>query len=361
MRIVKITPLQTREWRRNAPVLLAPSSDVDVVRPLTEKEVRVFVELEKRARHTREAQLYTEEEGTPKEQRFEIELVEAAQNTIAMRKKIDGLVVGSGREIFKRRMLLKYGECQMRSFTGRFMGAIRDPSKIRPTVGVPLNTPKPENCSCQEWAGPDGLPHPGRHHRVCPWNAKAPLEERALDAGGIIVDKAAPEGAPLVKKPEPEVEFPGEFRSVGRAAPPNVPSGLLGMHQPRPAPMVVVQPVTLPEGKILNPPVAQVAETVATKPPEEEMPTPDKCSCQEWIRPDGSKADGTDHHPMCKWKQKWDARGTVDKVLVDLETKEILRRASPEELEEASGKGGYCMVGGKPYGVVPAGEPVSAS
>lgn len=348
MKIVKITPSQVREWRANLPVLVDPGEPLAVVRPLTEREVKIFSELERRAKQSREGQLAVESEGESNERRLAIELLEVNPQTIAMQKTIDGLRVVDGREHFKSRILAKHGECQMRSFTGRLMKTVRDPKKIRPTVGVPLNAPKPENCPCQEWAGPDGLPHPGRHHRVCEWNGKAPLEERALDAGGIVVDRTAPDGTPaLEKKIEPE--RPIEYRSMGRAMPPPA-TAMLGN-----APIARAQDVPTAVAIV-------VEETKKTITPEnatdDEVPNPSTCVCQEWLRPNGEKGGG-DHHPVCQWKDRWERIGKKipnGKVLVDLETRAVLRQATLEEEEEARGDRGYCTVAGRPYGVVPAGE-----
>lgn len=352
MKIVKITPTQFREWRANMPVLVDPKGNpLEKLRTITEKEAKVLSELERRAKHMREGQLFIEGEGTPAEKRIEISLLEVNPQTIAMHKSIDGMRVVDGREFFRQKMLSKHGECQMRSVTGRLMGTIRDPKKIRPTVGVPLNTPRPENCECREWAGPDGLPHPGRHHRVCPWDKKAPLEERSIEAGGIVVDRTAPEGTPTFDRKALEPDLPFEIRSTGGAVSPPA-RAMLGGFSPIPVTPSVAQAVP---AVIVEPTKRVVTPENAT---DEEVPPYDKCICQEWLRPDGSKG-GADHHPVCQWKERSEriAKNTpTGKVLVDLETRAVLRQATIEEEEEAKGDKGYCTVAGRPYGVVPAME-----
>jgi hypothetical protein len=356
MRIVKITPTQFRQWRQNMPVLIDPTGNpLESLRTITEKEAKILAELERRAKQSREGQMWIESEGTPTEKRVEISLLEVNPQTIAMQKSIDGLRVVDGREHFKQKMLAKYGECQMRSVTGRLMGTIRDPKKMRPTVGVPLNAPRPENCPCREWAGPDGLPHPGRHHRVCEWNGKASLEERALDAGGIVVDRTAPDGTPAHEQKVTEPDLPFEIRSTGRTASPVV-RAMLGSGARSTEVVATPKRDTIPVPAV---PV-EVEKRVITpeNATDDEVPSPDKCVCQEWLRPDQTTG-GPDHHPVCQWKERYERiakSAPTGKVLVDLETRAVLRQATLEEEEEAKGDKGYCTVSGKPYGVIPVSE-----
>ena len=385
MKRVRINTVQYRAWRKNVPKIVEPDGLTEL-REVTEYETKILNELTKRAKHLRENQDYIENEGQEDELRVAVELIAVNPTTIMMKRLINGKEVVDHRTLFKKQLLEKYGECQMRGITGQFLpnGAIRDPRKYRGTAGVSTNTPRPEVCDCEPWAGPDGRPHPGRHHRVCRFNEKAPLEERALDGGGIVIDDTmrTGDGVPA-SPPRLPIRAPGGvFRSSGK------PVGLTGTKPASQAvgqvggvvdtttavPLIVESAVATP----LAVPAALAAPVV--KEPltplnarDDQVPTPEKCSneCFLWA-PLPASQEGH-HHPVCQWEERWKliaaARPATTAavsglenathvvapayVLVDLETKQPLRRASLEEIAEASGERGYCVVAEKPYAVVP--------
>lgn len=90
--------------------------------------------------------------------------------------------------------------------------------------------------------------------------------------------------------------------------------------------------------------------------------SPDKCDCQKWAKTEGS-VDG-EHHPICGKREAWEKEngrknGESKKVLVDLNTRDVLREATAEEVR-LSGDLGVLQVGDHTYGVVPAEEAPSA-
>jgi len=72
--------------------------------------------------------------------------------------------------------------------------------------------------------------------------------------------------------------------------------------------------------------------------------------------PEGAEPDTQKHHPICQWKEPWEAASMPPMVLVSLADGSVLRGASPQEIQEASGERGYITIGEDQYGVVPAAE-----
>lgn len=379
MKKLKLTPTQMREWRMNVPVLVADDG-ITVLRALSPVEIDTFARLETLVKHTREGQAYIENEGTPDEKQVVIELAQVNATMLAMRRHVNGKEVIDHRERFKKEVFQKFGACQLTNFTGKYLASVRDQSAI-PNIGSVAGVPHPSACQCREWAGPDGLSHAGRHHKICSWNEKAPLEERALDGGGIISNvKSVPEGTPNVapKKLEPPKPV-GIFRKLtakSTLAPSAVTARLTmpvaGAARASGSPVATVNPLaavvgTNPTSLVVVAPPARVGPLTPENATDAEVPKPEECVCKGYARTTGSE-DGH-HHPICQWEERWkmiappaDVGAAVSdmpyerKYLVDLETREAPRAATAEEIAEASGESGFCTINGRQYGVVPESE-----
>jgi hypothetical protein len=195
---------------------------------------------------------------------------------------IDGFGVRGGRELIKDRLLAEHGPCMVYGINGKFLTMVRDPNMVKPkSPQGAVQAPAPDLCICKNWALSNGAAHPGKHHPVCQFNDKAPPEER------------------------------GTFNDVGMVATPQQAS------QASPQPLVAALPPA---------------------PPTPSVPSPDACHCKAWALPDGSVKPDNVHHPVCEYKEKYEALHpmTGDRYfLVSLETLKAMREATPGEVEEA--------------------------
>lgn len=296
-KIIRLNPTDARTWRQNISVLL--DGDGAFVRNIAFIEMNEVGRIEKRARHLRQS---VREEVKIGDKQVEIVStpVHVSRETMHIRSTVDGLNVVGGRDFFRSQVLKQHGECQLRSHTGQFMCSIRDPNMIRPTAKDAMrNAPRPEACACKDW----GQKHPGRHHPICEWNVKAPPDERALpeDQAGVpllpsVVKVEKPSILTMPKKP---ASIPA---SMSRAA----------------APVVMA-------------------------------PSPETCVCKDWA---GSVSG--QHHSVCQFKEAWEAAngGQETMLLLNLESGEVGRRASAEEIAEARGEKGFVLIGSVQYGVI---------
>jgi hypothetical protein len=220
-----------------------------------------------------------------------VTLTEDKPGVLKLKTTIDGNEIEHGRTILKRKYFEKYGECQLRKPSGHFHASIHDPSKEK--VG----------------------------------NGKEPIDRRGgarTIAGGKVRDFG---------KSKIEETFGGAFANVDAKTTGSRPQA----------------------GKKKNAPVS-----------------PDGCKCQSWAKTTGS-VDG-EHHPICEFRPAWEKEhgrkseaNPIDsntrevsevveaKVLVDLNTRNALREATPEEIS-LSGDTGLLQVGSVTYGLVPKSE-----
>jgi hypothetical protein len=127
----------------------------------------------------------------------------------------------------------------------------------------------------------NGAAHPGKHHPVCQFNDKAPIEER------------------------------GTFNDVGMTA-------TLQQAASQATPVMVAAPVPAPAVP--------------------SVPSPQNCHCKPWALPDGTAKPENVHHPVCEFKERWEsANPPTDEryFIVNLETLHAMREATPKEVEEA--------------------------
>lgn len=288
---VRLTGSQFRKWTSNSPIVLNGEGAPD--RDTTEGERRAILEL------TRHAQV----RGTPASAKApggsSVVRVDISQEPMPgrpdLRKKvatitIDGCQITDTHSVMRAELLAEHGECQVLMPNGKFMMMVRDPSVVRGTArDANRNAPKPEHCQCRDW----GDPHPGRHHRVCEHNAKAPPEERG--------DIGAGEG---VRVSEDEVQVIEATKKVQRGTP-ALPA--------RPAPTLVQSAVVTPKPDAYSP---------------EECPN----QCRRWAE---YKGNGETHHAICQYAEAWEARNKPRSVLVSIDNGEILRAATLQEIGEA--------------------------
>jgi hypothetical protein len=354
MKMLRLRSTDHRVWRENRSVLLDGGGNF--VRHITPTEARTLFAVGKKARHLRRA---CSAELTVDDKKV---LVEATPNpisreTMLLDSTVDGHSVMDGREFFKRQVLAKHGECQLRSQNGQFMCTVRDPNAARPTPADASRTaPRPAHCHCKGWGQPEG-----RHHRICEWNLKAPPDEQALDTDNT----AYPAQLPPVRVKE---EKPSILDDAVGVKPPQIMGGATGMKigQPRelpPATSAAVPIATTPSasGSILDNPVPVTPGPIAAgstivTPAEPNAPEPDDCVCKDFPKAEGFEP-GKNHHPVCQWKDSWEARQAPEAMLlVNLETGEVGRVATAEEITAARSEQGFVLIGDVQYGVVTEAE-----
>ena len=108
------------------------------------------------------------------------------------------LSFSSDRELLKKEILAKHGECKVQLFNGKYLAAIHDPNK-KPTPRVEEKIQiSPERCQCANWTGRQA----GRHHPVCYHNQFAPPEQQGFAAEQVL--EASPTDVEEMKAKTPE-------------------------------------------------------------------------------------------------------------------------------------------------------------
>jgi hypothetical protein len=307
MKIVKLNPTDARFWRQNQSVLV--DKEGKFVRNVSLAEIRALGDTERKARHLRQPVRVVIQEGDRT-----IEIISmptpVSRETIIIKSTVEGHEVLDGRTHFSNQVLLKHGECQLRTHTGQFMKSIRDPNVARPSAKDAMrNAPLPKNCACAGW----GTPHEGRHHSICEWNSKAPPEERAHPEDSFQTPTSIPMPSVLMKQEKPSIlDTPGKPAMAAAVA-----------ALPMPVPVAMAMPVARP---------------------------PEGCVCQGWAKTAGSE-DGK-HHPICQWKESWEAMHQPVMYLMDMMTGQVGRKASGQEIQAARGEHGFVLIGETQYGVV---------
>jgi len=330
MKILKITAPEFRIWRAN--ITQVVDAEGNPLREVTVEESRIFAELTKRARASRSSQIALAGgiEGAP-DRKLEVVPTIHPNGVVTFKEMIDGNTTMSGRTLFKMELLKKHGSFQLRSFNGVVLCSGREQGAGTTTASSGVGG-SPDSCpTCRDYAGRQ----PGRHHWVCQYNGQAPPDQQGSKDG---VMTAAPGGSAPVAV-APNVRF------------------MSGAPAPVPAP-VALQQQSVPG--FLMPADAKVIQTtgeaVAPPAPPPGPKSPETCTnqCTLWA---DYKKDG-EHHHICQWRQPWiDARDGVEpKFLVDLDSEQVLRQASPEEILYANEHLGIVEIGDKTYGVIPKSE-----
>lgn len=300
-KVIRLSGSEQRRWNSHASVVVSEKGEM--LRILSPREVDVMFQLGKFVREKRQsARAAVPGESGTIEARLE---KLPGSPALEARFFVDGARIEGMREVMSRELLLRNGECQIRSTNGKFLAVIRDPNFVRSTPADAQRTsPKPENCVCRDW----GSPHPGKHHAICEHNNRAPAEERGE---GRITDK----DIELIQN-----KSEGELQAKPETA--------------------------VPKPSVIEPRSPTV------------LPSPEECVCNTWVRPDGD--DGAGHHPICEWRDPWENResGHAEEFLSDLTTGERGRAATPEEIlqadqaEKMTGSR-IITIGEKSYAVVP--------
>lgn len=222
---------------------------------------------------------------------------------------------------------------RLMSSNGRFLGTVRHEKSTHTGTASSVKNAMyaPENCLCKQFAGTP----PGAHHPICQFKAKW----------------------------EAQVQYAGAVPAVPGLMPG---MGVQHMNAPKPAPVGTgVQHMTVAKQVSLRAPAISTANFAPSVPTVVvTTPPPEQCECRAFTK--DPKHDPKQHHVICthfdRWKlqhptqepietQAVDERDTdtkipiatateppppdFDFVLVDLNSRTILRDATGEEIESA--------------------------
>lgn len=250
--------------------------------------------------------------------------------------------LGAREQIKKELLERNNGETfRLRSPMGPFLTTVRGKNN---SPGAPVmaanGAPSPEACVCKGYAGTE----PGKHHAVCQHRA-------AWEAGNPAVRTGVAAPAPLLN-PEMRVESMKVMPPIDTA--PKV------QHMMVPKPVSARQaPIRVDAAPIpsqaLPPSVGAAPVAVVQTPAAVALIPPEQCDCRHFAKP--KDADPAQHHFVCQHFEKWRiahptpkleeevdvTRDTekpppdehVEHVLVDLDSRVVLRDATHEEVMRA--------------------------
>jgi hypothetical protein len=215
-----------------------------------------------------------------------------------------------------KRIFTEHGLSQIRTPSGRVLGTARQTSERVPIERAKFRAAhhavRPGECMCREWQKPAGKED--EHHPICV--NKSAWESQQLH------DPDAPRDRVVVSATTAHGPEPGDSTKPT---------------EPPPAPDVSTSAAP--------PPAAPAAPSVPA------IPEPQTCACHVWA---GGVSDH--HHPLCQFRSPWErSHGVAALELVDLETGEVAREASPEEAaasklkEPEDGVGAIELSDGKLY------------
>lgn len=329
--IYRLDSSQFRAWRENVPQLIGPGGRI--VRAVEGAEEAALFPIVQRAKKTRESihcRMQYPIDGVkhskgPRETRVvKVDVVRTGPSAdqFVVNVYIDGARYVTGRDIICARLLAKHGEVTLKRPNNTFLKVIRDPNVTRPKFEESHRaTPAPANCECKDW----GDPHPGRHHRVCPQNAKSPLHERAQEGP--------------VRAPVPIDEV---FLSL--AAP-------------------------SPTSPTANQPAGVTTTRSAPVAPANDVPTPDACTngCLEWALPRGARQEDGQHNPICQYYEAYKAKTVLEEpmYIMDLDAGKRVRKATVAEAAQAAVNlkkfgASTIEIGGGVYAVLPSETGIAA-
>ncbi len=265
---------------------------------------------------------------------------------------------GTDREDLKKAILEQNGgqSYRLMSPMSRYMGAVKGNNSVvsDAPMGLANGAPSPESCVCRSYAGTPK----GEHHAVCvnriPWEQSKGVKriEVPQPFSNLAVTHMNVQQPIGSSGPEAAVKHFSVPKQVSVGQPPMATGIPAITHKAdgasrRPS---VHEVLAKREPRVMAPAPANphsVVKAPGTVPPE-------ACDCAKFTKPAG--ADPTQHHFVCPQYEAWkishptpvpgaestepEAHDTIPPsaatyVLADLETQEVLRLATSEEVDEA--------------------------
>lgn len=245
------------------------------------------------------------------------------------------------KELLERNGGLSY---RLMSPMGRFIGTVRGENSSPATGGYSQNgAPSPDSCVCKAYAGtPEGKHHPVCQHRAA-WEAG---QQPVTIAAQAPASNLNPAMNVMQQRVAPQLDTSPKVQHMSvpkQVSPHAIPVGVTN----KPVPSQSLPAMAVPAAPV---PVVQVPAVVALIPPEQ-------CDCRHFAKPAGS--DPKQHHFVCEHFEKWKIshptpeaeptrdtekppatemainRDEIDYVLVDLDSRRILRDATSDEVASA--------------------------
>ena len=323
MKTVRLSSAQHRAWRTNTPQWVSPAGLV--IRSVTPEEESALFDGRQRIKKTKQSAVLPlsakykvggEVVTRDFKAHFAVTHTGNTPDAFFIEVFVSGNRYMAGREVMRKQFLAAHGDCVLLGMNGKRLAFVRDPNAARPTYAESqTNIPKPAGCVCLQWHGTE----PGKHHFVCEFNARAPLDERAT-RGRPPADTSPVAGQPLPSLQFEPPSLPGAQSASARPPPHSLP--------PTPDPFEDTSPTTASHREGLV-----------------EVVSPEQCPNNCRGLSDGSAGWATkgpppgkdQHHPFCKYADAWRTSTSPDKplVLFDLERQQVLRAATADEVAQA--------------------------
>jgi hypothetical protein len=248
----------------------------------------------------------------------------------------------TAREAIKKELLERNDGLafRLRSPMGPFLCTVRGENNSPGSLPMAANgAPSPDACLCKQFAGTE----PGKHHAVCQhraaWEAASPAVKLGAAAPAPNLNPGMTVTTQKVMAPidtTPKVQHMQVAKQVS-------------MHQ---AP---IKTAGAPVASQALPAAPPVPVGVAVMLPAIALISPEQCDCRAFAKP--SDADPKQHHFVCQHFEKWKTahptqtpsehetlrdtepptpdEHTADYVLVDLDSRAVLRDATSEEVTTA--------------------------
>lgn len=200
-----------------------------------------------------------------------------------------------------KRIFTEHGVAQVRAPSGRVLGTARQTGERIPIERAKFRAAhhaiRPGECMCREWQKPPSKED--EHHPICAHKAAWESQQ--------VHDADAPRERAVVS--ETAAHQPESADPTGATEPP--------------PPLADAPSPSAPRS-----PTPSVAPPARPKPlPASTVPEPGACVCHIW-----AGGISGQHHPLCQFKPAWERERGISKLeLVELETGEVVREATPEE------------------------------
>jgi len=227
-----------------------------------------------------------------------------------------------------KRVFAEHGVSQIRAPSGRVLGTARQTGERIPIERAKFRAAhhaiRPGECMCREWQKPAGKED--EHHPICQY--KAAWESQQIN------DPDAPRDRVVVSSSAPALSSEAADSTVPTEPPP-------ALEAP-----TAVAPADARPASPAPTPLARPAAPAAPTLPTHATPEPTACVCHVW-----AGGISGQHHPLCQFKNAWEREHGVPKLeLIELETGEVAREATPEEAAASKQKEAEDGVGAINFG-----------
>jgi hypothetical protein len=223
------------------------------------------------------------------------------------------------------------GPTQVRAPSGVILGTARGTTERVPIERARIrgahHAVSPGECVCREWQKPEGKQD--QHHPICRlksvWEAQL-AHSPDLPRERAILTVASPKAADTTLSAA--VETPSKAGTPPTAAIPSKAAALRAAPEPDSEPAEPELPPAVPPPRFALPPTSKPSRVLTP------APDPADCACQDWAGIEEGR-----HHRICEFRERWEREHNIQApVLVELETGEVAREATPDEAAASKAK-----------------------